>query len=385
MSKPRYSGIYRIRHLESGKCYIGSASNICERWYSHLGRLRKGNHHCRHLQFAWDKHGEDAFAFEVIERCLNEKVILVAREQFHIDKQAKKGRKTIYNSTLEAVPGYDADAASRITKTQIQQAFQDYASGKSIDDIAESLSTIRQYILAILGRRARKRVFIEPELADRVRAMLEKELSSEKRMGRKIPTRIILEIYEKLASGEDPFDLAEEYGISKASAYGMRRGKHHRELLDDHPSLREAISSLPPMNRCHFDEAEVVQIATMYSEGVSMDEITRKFQCKPEAVQSIASRRSYRSVAIPDNVLKECNARISPGKPGELNGNAKLSPSEVREICELRKSGMTLSAIANKFGVSISTIHRISRGEQYASAISDIQTHCSVAQTHQPK
>lgn len=60
-------GVYAIRHVASGKMYIGSAFNIFRRWREHRSRLSRGKHENRYLQNAWDKHGPDAFVFEVLQ------------------------------------------------------------------------------------------------------------------------------------------------------------------------------------------------------------------------------------------------------------------------------------------------------------------------------
>jgi len=60
-------GIYRIRCLPSGKCYIGSSVHIQRRWKEHKADLRTGNHDNPYLQKAWGKHSEQAFVFEVVE------------------------------------------------------------------------------------------------------------------------------------------------------------------------------------------------------------------------------------------------------------------------------------------------------------------------------
>ncbi len=77
-------GIYRILCKANGRYYIGSAVVIAVRWRSHRSHLRKGKHHCRHLQRAWVKYGETAFEFSVIEDGVS-RSDLIAREQFHID------------------------------------------------------------------------------------------------------------------------------------------------------------------------------------------------------------------------------------------------------------------------------------------------------------
>lgn len=49
--------------------YIGQSKTIQRRWHDHLKCLRDGKHVNRHLQAAFQKYGEDAFEFSVIEEC----------------------------------------------------------------------------------------------------------------------------------------------------------------------------------------------------------------------------------------------------------------------------------------------------------------------------
>lgn len=62
-------GVYQIRNIISKRFYIGSSVNIYERWRTHKKRLRNGNHHSPALQATWNKHGEEAFKFEIIATC----------------------------------------------------------------------------------------------------------------------------------------------------------------------------------------------------------------------------------------------------------------------------------------------------------------------------
>lgn len=77
------TGIYLIHNVMSSKFYVGSAININKRWLNHIQSLRKQEHHNRHLQNAWNRYGEKAFRFYVIDLCRKEE--LVKKEQFYID------------------------------------------------------------------------------------------------------------------------------------------------------------------------------------------------------------------------------------------------------------------------------------------------------------
>lgn len=77
------SGIYKIEHISTGRIYIGSAVKIIRRWQEHKSELLRGIHGNKRLQNSWNKHGEQAFKLEVVEKCECSK--LIEREQFYID------------------------------------------------------------------------------------------------------------------------------------------------------------------------------------------------------------------------------------------------------------------------------------------------------------
>jgi len=69
LAKQYDCGVYAITHVDSGKRYIGSSKNLNERMAGHANLLAKNNHHNQYLQFAYNKYGKDAFAFEPILIC----------------------------------------------------------------------------------------------------------------------------------------------------------------------------------------------------------------------------------------------------------------------------------------------------------------------------
>lgn len=60
-------GIYKIINIVNNKFYVGSAVNLQRRRSRHFSELRTGVHNNRHLQAAWNKYGEEAFIFVVVE------------------------------------------------------------------------------------------------------------------------------------------------------------------------------------------------------------------------------------------------------------------------------------------------------------------------------
>jgi group I intron endonuclease len=81
----RTQGIYEIRHVASGRVYVGSAVDIERRWRSHQHDLRRGRHHAKRLQAAWTQDGAATFIFGILEVVQN-KHDLLSREQRWIDE-----------------------------------------------------------------------------------------------------------------------------------------------------------------------------------------------------------------------------------------------------------------------------------------------------------
>jgi group I intron endonuclease len=84
MVKHDFPGIYAIRHIGSGRVYVGSSVLISKRWAVHQRSLERGVHHSPVLQRSWAKYGAAAFAFEIVER-VDDRKELLQREQHWID------------------------------------------------------------------------------------------------------------------------------------------------------------------------------------------------------------------------------------------------------------------------------------------------------------
>ena len=59
--------IYKIINITNGDFYVGSTIKHKDRFRCHRSRLRKNQHHAKHLQSAWNKYGEHNFIFRVVE------------------------------------------------------------------------------------------------------------------------------------------------------------------------------------------------------------------------------------------------------------------------------------------------------------------------------
>jgi group I intron endonuclease len=107
---PGASGIYQIRCIANDKIYIGSSVDLRNRWLQHRSSLRLGNHGNQHLQAAWDRYGEDAFEFTILEYVSKDDLLSV--EQLWIDRTRCTDKTIGFNIYWEA--GSPGNAFARV-------------------------------------------------------------------------------------------------------------------------------------------------------------------------------------------------------------------------------------------------------------------------------
>ena len=84
------SGIYKIYFFETpNKVYVGSSKSCELRHKQHLRKLRAKKHINPHLQYAFDKYGENSLSFEIIELAGLEH--LIDRELYWYEKFLNSG------------------------------------------------------------------------------------------------------------------------------------------------------------------------------------------------------------------------------------------------------------------------------------------------------
>lgn len=95
LSIPHASGIYQILCVPTGKIYIGSSEDLAIRLRTHVAALRSQRHENSYLQRAWNKYGESAFEFSVIELVLVG--FCLEREQYWLDKKRSYEERRGFN------------------------------------------------------------------------------------------------------------------------------------------------------------------------------------------------------------------------------------------------------------------------------------------------
>lgn len=114
----RAAGIYEIVQIGTDRRYVGSATDLAQRWRQHLAHLERGKHHSVALQRAWNKHGPEAFGFRTLIRC--DRRHLVFYEQRAIDVlrpklncAPKAGSQLGYTHTAQTIGKMRAAAVGR--------------------------------------------------------------------------------------------------------------------------------------------------------------------------------------------------------------------------------------------------------------------------------
>lgn len=122
--------IYKIVNLVNDKFYVGSTVNKKVRFRQHRKLLRGNRHHCKHLQAAWNKYGEEKFDFRVVEE-VPQAVSLQEVEDRWLKEHV--GHPYCYNS------GYSAEAPWRNAPAHVTPNFGRTMAERQKTQISQSL------------------------------------------------------------------------------------------------------------------------------------------------------------------------------------------------------------------------------------------------------
>jgi hypothetical protein len=85
----RPAGVYALRCLADGACWIGRTADLEAIGNRHFFALRQGSHTDRTLQAAYAAHGAAAFRLEVLERLTEDDLPPYARDEALKDMLAR--------------------------------------------------------------------------------------------------------------------------------------------------------------------------------------------------------------------------------------------------------------------------------------------------------
>jgi group I intron endonuclease len=123
----KLASIYKIESKIDGKVYVGSTVNFKNRYKHHRTQLRANRHHSRHLQFAWNKYGEDNFWFEIIDECDSKDRVIT--EQYWMNSYNSYNQERGYNinPTAESCLGrvHTEETKAKMSQSQKGKIFSE--------------------------------------------------------------------------------------------------------------------------------------------------------------------------------------------------------------------------------------------------------------------
>ena len=254
-------GVYKILNCKNGKFYIGSSVNVEKRFNSHRKELIANCHNNSHLQHAWNKYGEDAFEFSVIEE-VQDKQKLRERETYYLKITNCTDRNIGYNLLDNANIGLGVQASEEV-RHKISEACSGSKNGnygrkhteeelikmrnnrwgigyvckprkkgkqKSPDELRESYKRISEYMKNRVVSEETRQKLRQYRLGRKASPELRKKFSESrkgpKNANSKLTKEQVFEIHKKMNSGVNYKDVCAEYGIGQCWAYKIKKGEH---------------------------------------------------------------------------------------------------------------------------------------------------------------
>ena len=210
----RTAYIYMIINVINGKFYIGSAWDYKRRISQHKSELRHGKHANSYLQRSWDKYGEEAFEFKILEEFeAKDKNDKFAKEQIYMDvlqPYEDRGYNQSKKAEIGGFCGSDGQSPSirKYTDEQVIEVKRLLCEGYKHKDIAKITGVKSESINAIKTGR----VFID--IGKEYNQKLE-EMINKKKANQEIYYKKEKEIYELYESGKSFPEIAEYFGLEQ--------------------------------------------------------------------------------------------------------------------------------------------------------------------------
>jgi group I intron endonuclease len=226
---PKTSGIYSIVCEDNQRAYVGSAINLHKRWNDHRSALRAGRHHNKHLQRAWDKHGEARFTFTVLETIVSHG--LVAAEQRWIDDRAKDtdlfnvcptaGNTLGMRHTPESIAKMSAAQSGKTISAETRKKMSDVRRGRPLTMEQRQAITKRQTGKPLSEstkaklRQANLGKILEPAHAEK--------LAAANRGERNRNAKLSVDAVRAIRTDERPIaDIAAQFGVTARNVFMIR-------------------------------------------------------------------------------------------------------------------------------------------------------------------
>lgn len=327
-------GIYKIENTENGKVYVGQSVTIERRFTSHRTALRGDYHNNSKLQEDFNKFGEDAFLFEILEEVkIKTDEDLWARETYWCK---------FYNSVQE---GYNQVSPQRCfslaySEEMVVEIRKKYANGdctqKELADEHElHYATINQIVTGTIythyGGPITKGGNGKPISTSG--ALTEED---------------VIEIKKLLKEGGDEYKIAEMFKVHRQTIFNIKYGTHWSHI--------EGRVWKKPKTRSseHITDETILLVRNFYNPEINTyEDVANEFNIPLNYVRDIVRGLLKKDIGGKTYTVKE----IREGVRKRLNRLDKNDVSKIKTL--LNKTEMTYKELADKFNVSAATIGNI--------------------------
>ena len=327
------AGVYQILCIENGNMYIGSSSNLYTRNKSHFSQLRRGVHHCDHLQKAFNKYGSDKFQWNILEYCpldFTEKQ-LCEREQEYLDRYWPTGK--LYNPNPRAeTAGRKASDETRAKLIALQNSPERKARQSK----------------ALTGRKHTPESY-----ANLIAAQRNPETKAKQSLASKI-------------ANSDP--------ERRAKRSALMTGRKHSEdarakmsAIQQDPERRSRQSEKLKGRRLTDEQLANLKNAVSTPEYKDEKRYAMKKRWEDPEYRKRMTETSASRKHTPEELAKMKESQNRPEvksrkAKGDEHPNSKLKPDDVIEIRRIIANGtMSKTAIAERYNVSIGLISAIAK------------------------
>ncbi len=222
------SGIYKITNVINNKVYIGSSKDIYRRWIQHKNKLNHNKHLNRHLQFAWNKYGEENFTFEIIELC-DEESLLINEQKWYEYYNSGEDKYGYNLSKIARCPSYRAtfDTLKNDEQTITYEQFI-----KIVDKLENSNISIPKISKELNApERTIYQIYFKEQYTELTK---DKQFIKRKNNGNAILTENqVLEIIKRLEKDDFNSDIAKDYDVSLETINDIRQHKTWTYLTEN--------------------------------------------------------------------------------------------------------------------------------------------------------
>jgi group I intron endonuclease len=206
--------IYTIKNLDNAKMYVGSSKEIERRKTNHWYQLSHGKHINPHLQNAWNKHGEHAFVFSILE-VIDDPSYLSEREQWWLDHLTPFDEYG-YNIRKDASDG----RRGTINPEEVRRKISATLTGR--ERSKEHCQNIAKARTGVSRKGMKGGWKHSEETKARMGEARKGKYFGSSNNKAKFTEEDVVKIRERLALGESGLSIANDYGVTRRAIYQIR-------------------------------------------------------------------------------------------------------------------------------------------------------------------